>query len=511
MCVALKMTIKAKNPFAASRYRISCGKCEECAAVYKESWNFRLTAELEALMNNGWQAGFITLTYNESMLPIVSPRKLLDNDSGKPLNEVWNQVKDEPRFRGSVPRIPCFERHQVTDYFVKIRQWLFRNYDLSKENRLRYIACCEFGSDTQRPHLHALVIFPKFVDARKLFEYMCDEWDFNGFTIPSKDHFEGWVDRKGKAHKGFVVDSYASAARYTAKYTTKDIYFSEAIDNALSRYRLSFADDKKYLHHSLAFHVQSKSLGLGIMQRFKTDADKLKALKEGVFFVGEDKPRVLPIYIKNRILYDNEYQFEMVSPDSQKDSKFPVKYELGCVAFGEDFPAKRIVKRVASDFFKRNIEEIYKLKVQKYSEFFAQFADAGCMHTRRLAMCGRANIHVSAYDFMGEPFKDLRSFMNDNGLVASDVAALYLNYYGVPENKRIFVPPSLYPLVYLQRYQDTPIDFVGRVFDDGYNVFCNDLFGLLDNCFRWWSYVPKKRSYEERLADSLADMSKSEV
>lgn len=82
MCVGLKVSVKAVNPLAPKKYRVSCGKCEECRAVYKESWNFRLMAELEALMNNGWQAGFVTLTYNDFCLPIISPSRLEDLDSG---------------------------------------------------------------------------------------------------------------------------------------------------------------------------------------------------------------------------------------------------------------------------------------------------------------------------------------------------------------------------------------------------------------------------------------------
>lgn len=510
MCVGLKVSVKAVNPLAPKKYRVSCGKCEECRAVYKEAWNFRLMAELEALMNNGWQAGFITLTYNNFCLPIISPSRLEDLDSGKRLDKVWRDVKYEDRFKKGVPRIPCFDRSEVSDYFIKLRQWLFREYGLSKEFRLRYIACCEYGSNTKRPHMHCLVIFPKVVNANKFFDYMCDAWNWRGFTIPSKDRFYGWTDAKGREHKGFLIESYAKAARYAAKYTTKDIYYDESINEQLEKYRLRFVDDRKYFHHSLAFHCQSKGLGSSILGRLKTDAEKLDAIKNGVFFVGEDKPRVLPVYLKNKILYDNKYVFEMVAPSFQTSAD---KYELGCLAFGEDFPARRLVRREASDFFRRNVKEIFDLKVKKYAEFIHQLADEGCMRTRRMMLVGRSGGKFRPEEWLGVPYRDLFIFMRENGLTCSDVASLYLCYYGVPLKYRQYVHPDYYYLLYLNRYTDKPydLDFCTDSSSDGYNEFLDVLFVLLDNCFSWWCRVPKMRSLEERMADCIADFIKSEV
>lgn len=523
--MSLKLKVNAVNVNAPTYYRVACGKCEECRAVYKESWNFRLMAELETLMNNGWQAGFITLTYADWALPIVSPRELIDLDSGLPLSRVWSKVKNEPRFNGHVPRIPCFSRSQVSDFFVSARQWLYREYKLSKAFRLRYICCCEFGSHTKRPHMHALLIFPKVdeqgrsVDARKFHRFLCDDWYSRfGFVIPSADKFDGFLDKKGRYHKGFLVDSYASAARYAAKYATKDIYYGESIDSLMENYRIKFSGNKKYFRHSLAFHCQSKSLGSSILSRFSTDSEKLDAIKNGVFFVGEDKPRVLPLYLKSKLLYDNKYVYQVVSPDTAKACNKSIKYDLGCVAFGEDFPARRLVRREASDFFKRNVKEIYDLKLKKYSEFFSQFGDEGCMCTRRLALSGRFGSHSSVNDwsYLGEPYKELRGFMNVHDLSYDDLAGLYLVYYGVSADKRVFVHPSYFHFLYLNRYVDRPIDlsFIAVTDSDlvdSYNAFLLVLFGLLDNCFRWWFLRPKVRSPEERLADEISDFIKSGV
>lgn len=513
MCVGLKLKLKAINPAAPARYRVSCGKCEECRAVYKESWNFRLTAELEALMSNGWQCGFLTLTYNDCALPILGPSQLIDTRRDMPLRQAWRYMDEVEKFErfgcgGKFPRIPCFDRSQVSEWFISARQWLYRNYEMSNRDRLRYIACCEFGSHTQRPHLHTLLIFPKYVNAEKFFNHLVSTWSFYGFVFPK--YFDGHVDGSNTKHKPFLVESYAKAARYTAKYTTKDLYYNEFIERSLSDMELRLSDDKSVMRGSLAFHCQSKSLGSSILDsRLSTDADKLNALRNGVFFNGEDRPRVLPVYLKNKILYDNEYVFEMVSPRQGEDSRH-VKYELGCVPFGCDFPAKRVVRRVASQFFKDNIEEIFKLKVEKYSEFFRQLCDKGCMLTRRLALFGRMGRYVdeSATDWLKEPYSRLSAFLASNELSCDDLAALYLCFYGVEHRK--YCSPVLYPMLYLQRYQKEQIDFYASP-DPACDAFLDDLFGILDDCFRYWCIVPKVRSEEERLVDLVQDEVRSGV
>ena len=67
--------------------------------------------------------------------------------------------------------------------------------------------------------------------------------------------------------------------------------------------------------------------------------------------------------------------------------------------------------------------------------------------------------------------------------------------------------------IFFWRFFPNSIDF--SLFDQShaveYNEFLAVLFDLLDSCFKWWFYVPKVRSREERLADLVSDMVKSEV
>lgn len=513
MCVSLKLKIKAVNPNAPRCYRVACGNCEECRAVYKESWNFRLTAELEALMGQGWQCGFLTLTYSEYMVNRLSPYHLWDDVNGLPLDVSFRNMDDIERLKRfghttCIPRFLCFNRDDVKDWIIGARQWLIRKYDCKDVWRLRYIVCAEFGSHTQRPHYHALLIFPPFVDARDFYNYLKESWSsLMGHVFPR--YFEGGVDSKGFEHKPFLVSSYANAARYVAKYTTKDIYYDEYLLNELSKYGLSLSSNKRKLKGVLAFHCQSKSLGSTILERFKTDADKLNALRNGVFFAGEDKPRVLPIYLKNKLLYDNKYVYEFISPEAAKSmNKVGIKtFEMGSLVFKEDFPCRRLVRREASQFFKDNIEEIFKLKVAKYSEFFSQFRDEIAMRKREAVLRERWTGVPFDTSYLGSPWLALSSFMREHSLTCDDLARLYLCFYGVKNPK--FCSPCFYPYLYLNRYTEHPVE-LDFVEDEACENFLNQFFSILDDCFKWWTFVPKQRSQLERDADFISDSYKSE-
>ena len=521
MCVGLKLKIKAVNPNAPRVYRVGCGNCEECRAVYKESWNFRLTAELEALMGAGWQCGFLTLTYSDLNINVLSLHQLWDDVENMPAAVSWREMSNQERIERFghdffTPKFLCFRKSDVQEWIINARQWLIRKYECVREWRLRYIVCGEFGAKTKRPHYHALLIFPPFVDARAFYDYLHESWSLDhGHVFPR--YFEGGFDGKIN-HKPFLVESYAKAARYVSKYTTKDIYYDEYLTEELGKYGLSLTPHKKDLKDFLAFHCQSKSLGSTILERFKTDADKLNALKNGVFFVGEDKPRVLPIYLKNKLLYDNVYQYEFISPDMAKmrEESGEKVYSMGSLVFKEDFPCRRLVRREASKFFHDNIEEIFKLKVAKYSEFFSQFRDEIAMLKREAVLrsrwCGLGK-EFPDLSYLGNPWWQLSNFMQKEHLTCDDVAALYLCFYGVKPNIRRFVHPSLYPYLYLSRYYPKELE-LPQVEDklecEAMNNFLDCLFCILDSCFKYWSCVPKVRSLEECDADFISDSFKSE-
>ena len=51
---------------------IPCGTCDECRRREKSGWSFRLALELQKKLDQGWEIGFCTLTYNDEHLPQIT-------------------------------------------------------------------------------------------------------------------------------------------------------------------------------------------------------------------------------------------------------------------------------------------------------------------------------------------------------------------------------------------------------------------------------------------------------
>jgi hypothetical protein len=93
---------------------VPCGKCFLCRITQRKEWSMRMIHEL-----TDWQrASFITLTYENEKLP---------------------------------PNASLNKKH-LQDFFKRVR------YYLAKQDRnIKYFACGEYGSQTERPHYHAIM------------------------------------------------------------------------------------------------------------------------------------------------------------------------------------------------------------------------------------------------------------------------------------------------------------------------------------------------------------------
>lgn len=168
---------------APRRYFIPCGHCKDCDEVYQASWSFRLRVELEKLSLQGWKIAFCTLTYKDLCLPHLPP----------------SVFKELIKYKS----VQCFSRSDATSFIHALRSFLWREYNLEGEMRLRYFLCSEFGSDTKRSHYHLCLAFPPFVDARKVFDKIHRLWEPKGHVFPR--YFEGGYDSHGYHHKPFAV------------------------------------------------------------------------------------------------------------------------------------------------------------------------------------------------------------------------------------------------------------------------------------------------------------------
>lgn len=314
MCQRLKLDyIKSVSALAPKSGNVGCGNCEECRTVKKNSWVFRLRVEFEALKAKGWNISFCTLTYDDNHLPRV-PRYFCKSDDVEPFM--------------------CFSREHVNKFVKSLTNWMYREYKLCDDDKLRFLICSEYGEATKRSHYHALFCTPPQIPVRTFYDKVKSAWN-HGFLFPR--FFDGGVDGHGYNHMPFVVDCAFAACSYAAKYICKDIGYYRDID--LSKYYWSVTDwenNEDKLSRYLPFHSQSRSLGLAWLKSLPEDK-LLQYLNDGYSFVGDDRLRQLPVYLKNKIIFNNYYVF--------------------------DKSGKRLCRRMSSEFFHKHRREIYEKKV----------------------------------------------------------------------------------------------------------------------------------------------------
>lgn len=326
MCTRTHIAIKSVSKYSPKFGDVPCGQCAECRQVKKNEWTFRLRVELEALVKSGWQVGFVTMTYNDENLPHIP---------------LWF-CKDSFQQETSM----CFSREDVTQFIKNMRNWCYRKYGLKKDvdagpdNRFRFMVCSEFGEKTKRSHYHALFAFPPVVDARKFYEQIKRQWLPKGFIFPR--YFEGGRDAHGYEHKPFLVDTVSAACAYCSKYCCKDLSYFSSIDwDNYFKKVTDWENEEDKLSRYMPFHCQSRSLGAAWLDGLNAD-EKISALIDGVSFVGDDRLRSVPQYLKNKILYNNYYRFNS--------------------------DGKRICRKQANDFLRKNYVQIFDKKCKKLEE-----------------------------------------------------------------------------------------------------------------------------------------------
>lgn len=159
---------------------IPCGKCEGCLIDKANEWATRACLEAQK-----WPANaFLTLTYAPEYLP--KKRTLKKKD----LQDFWKRLR----------------KHLNTE-------------------KIRYMACGEYGPKTLRPHYHAVVFnyWPK--DAKPYKKNLVGD-----FLYTSKELEHIWG-------KGFVVVGHVDyeSAAYVARYTFKKAYGADQLPVKLGR------------------------------------------------------------------------------------------------------------------------------------------------------------------------------------------------------------------------------------------------------------------------------------
>lgn len=167
---------KALTP-GAPRFRdgqdVACGHCLGCRGDQAREWTMRIMHETQMHESN-W---FLTLTYSEERLP--------ENGS--------------------------LSASDIRAFFASLRR--------SVDEKLSYYVCGEYGEVSQRPHYHAVLFGPHFLDKRSA---GCRD----GFAVWRSATVErAW--RSGFSEFGAVTER---SAAYVAGYVRKKIHRAESPD-----------------------------------------------------------------------------------------------------------------------------------------------------------------------------------------------------------------------------------------------------------------------------------------
>ena len=178
--------------------RVPCGKCIGCRADQARDWSIRIMHEAE-LHQPAW---FVTLTYNDEAMP--------PNDSLDPTH--------------------------LRKFFKTLRR--------DQNEKISYYACGEYGETTKRPHYHAVLFGPHFLDKRPHYRrpnsqvwrspYLESRWkygnsEFSAVNHASASYTAGYVRKKLSArqdpnhnlrvyeHTGEIVEVQPEFSRMSLK------------------------------------------------------------------------------------------------------------------------------------------------------------------------------------------------------------------------------------------------------------------------------------------------------
>lgn len=288
---------------------------------YQKEWEFRLNAEFIELKKKGWNMAFMTLTYDDRHLPKI-PKKLFKN-------------KEEYR------QVPCFSRTDVRNWIDRIRQYCKYHYKMTGANAIKYFVASEYGSNTHRPHYHAIFAWPQFLSYEKMHKLCTECWE-NGILFPRNPDGDYNSKTKKRILPFEIIGNAAKALKYISKYVSKDLDFINELKTLNLNRKLKLF---KSIQH---FHIQSRSFGFELLRNMNND-EKYNLLENGHAFQGDGTTFKCPKYIREKILFFNEY----------------VKDKYGI---------RKIYKR-PTKFMEEYREYIFNRKASWYDKIFANVND----------------------------------------------------------------------------------------------------------------------------------------
>lgn len=220
---------------------VPCGKCIQCKKRRAAAWSFRLLQEDRIARTSS----FVTLTYDDDHLPRLS------NDDSTCKCRYRGDYKD--LILQDVEPLPTLCRCDVQKFLKRLRKKQFGN----GRSDIRYYFCGEYGTNTKRPHYHA-IMFNADTNC------IADSWSLDGSSL-------------GQIKFGDVGQA---SIHYVTSYITKHTDYDCA-----PRLR--------------EFSLMSKGIGKNYLTPDTVDWHLFNAANYTVFAGGQKN--TLPRYYKDRI------------------------------------------------------------------------------------------------------------------------------------------------------------------------------------------------------------------
>lgn len=367
--------LNTKNPNAVKYAYVPVNNSQSFRKQQQNDWKFRLNSELLLLKKQGWNLGFCTLTYNDEHLPKI-PKILF---------------KKPEEYK----KIPCFSKTDIQNWIHSVRQYFKYHYGFKNGKNIRYFIASEYGSTTHRPHYHAIIAWPNEVSYELMHEICTEKWN-HGFMFPRNPNGEQIYDKTILPFK--IVGDASKAITYCAKYACKDLDYI----NELSKYDLK---RKSKIYKSIqSFHIQSKGLGFEIFKNM-TDNNKIEAYLNGLDFQGDGITYQVPVYIKNKLIFDYYY---VVNNNG-----------------------KRLVKRKANEFFEKHKNKIYNAKAKFYEKLFSSSLDYNYFKARGIDEKTAQNFANGITDYKNQ----LNTVFGFDVFGSGVFSQYYMCYFGIKNEK----------------------------------------------------------------------------
>lgn len=228
---------------------VPCGRCGACKTNRRNAWSFRLHQEAK----NSLSTYFITLTYSDENL-------IYQNG------------------------IPTLRKTDFQNFIKRLRK---AQHQLSPDIKIRYYGVGEYGTETQRPHYHAIIFnmlpelqyqLPEIWDDGNI---KCDPISDARIHYTTKYH----VDRDPHTEKQLRQPSFALMSRMPGIGSTylqinakwhKDNLYGYIINNGYKQALPRFYRDKLFSELE-KFKLKCQSLDIG-NQTMITEINRLKSL-----------------------------------------------------------------------------------------------------------------------------------------------------------------------------------------------------------------------------------------